>query len=122
MKANLDSFVYFDNDNFSLQIKSGQRDIVERSAAGLDGAVSIDLGRRTRKIIQTGQLRAANKFALNQRMADIDEIFDGQLRTLSAPDGQVFENLRIDSFQTGEVVSGGSSVSCNYEIVYTQLG
>jgi hypothetical protein len=122
MKANLNSFVYFDNDSFSLQIKSGQRNVVEKNAAGLDGTVSIDLGSRARKIIQTGQLRAANKSALNQKIADIDEMFDGQLRTLTAPDGRVFENLRIDSFQTGQIVSGGSSVSCDYEIVYTQLG
>jgi len=122
MKANLDSFVYFDNDSFNLQIKSRQRAVVERSAAGLDGAVCIDLGQRTRKMIQTGQLRAANKSALNEKIADIDEMFDGQLRTLISPDGRIFENLRIDSFQTGEIVSGGSSVSCTYEIIYIQLG
>jgi hypothetical protein len=122
MKANLNSFVYFDNDSFSLQIKSGQRNVVEKNAAGLDGTVSIDLGSRARKIIQTGQLRAANKSALNEKIADIDEMFDGQLRTLSTPDGRIFENLRMDSFQTGQIVSGGSSVSCDYEIVYTQLG
>ena len=122
MKANLDNFVYFDSDSFNLQIKSRQRDVAERRAIGLDGAVSIDLGQRTRKLIQTGQLRAANKSSLNEKNADIDEMFDGQMRTLITPAGMMFENLRIDSFQTGAVVVSGSAVSCTYEIVYTQLG
>ena len=122
MKANLDNFVYFDSDSFNLQIKSRQRDVAERGAVGLDGAVSIDLGQRTRKLIQTGQLRASNKTALNEKIADIDEMFDGQMRTLITPAGRMFENLRIDSFQTEAVVVSGSAVSCTYEIVYTQLG
>jgi hypothetical protein len=122
MKANLDNFVYFDSDSFNLQIKSRQRDIVSRKAVGLDGETGIDLGQRSRKLVQSGQLRAANKNMLNEQIADIDKMFDGQSRTLITPGGKAFEDLRIDSFQTGDVVVSGSAVSCNYEIIYTQLG
>ena len=120
MKAVLDNEIIFNEDYFGLEIKSFQREVVQRSAAGLDGQVSIDLGLRGRKLVQKGQLRAKNQAELQEIIDEIDGLIDGNEHILKSPDGRVFENLVIESFQTGSFVFGGAQTSCQYQITYTQ--
>ncbi len=107
---------------FELEVKSPQRDIVQRSAAGLDGQVNIDLGFRGRKIVQKGELRAKNQAELQRQIDQINELIDGKLHILKCPDGRIFENLLIDEFQMGSSVTGGAHTCCQYKIAYTQQG
>ena len=44
MKAVLDDKIFFSEKSFELEVKSPQRSIIQRSAAGLDGQINIDLG------------------------------------------------------------------------------
>ncbi len=121
MKAVLDE-VIFNEESFELEIKSPQRDAIQRSAAGLDGQINIDLGLRARKLIQKGELRAKNQKELGQRIDAINELIDGNLHILKCPDGRIFENLLIEEFQTGASASGGAQTSCQYQIIYKQQG
>jgi hypothetical protein len=116
----LDDKVIFDEESFELEVRSPQRSIIQRSAAGLDGQVSIDLGLRGRKLVQKGELRARNQAELRKRIGEIDELIDGSLHTLRCLDGRVFENLLIENFQTDSFVSGGAHISCQYSITYIQ--
>ncbi len=120
MKAVLDEQISFDRMSFELEVKSPQRSIIQRSATGLDGQVGIEMGLRGRKIVQKGQLRAASQNELQQQIDAIDELIDGSLHVLKCPDGRVFENLIIESFQTDHYVSGGAHISCPYSITYVQ--
>jgi hypothetical protein len=121
MKAVLDEIV-FNEESFELEIKSPQRSVIQRSAAGLDGQVGIDLGLRERKLVQKGVLRAKNQRELQQRIDAINEIIDGNLHTLKCPNGRIFENLLIEELQTGTLINGGAHTSCQYQITYTQQG
>ena len=47
MSATLDGQELFDRQQLQIEQESVHRDSVERTAAGLDGILSIDLGRRS---------------------------------------------------------------------------
>jgi hypothetical protein len=122
MGTTLDGQAVFDEQDLAIAVGSPSRASLTRTVAGLDGVASIDLGRRTRQIRQTGVLRAASRSALLARVSAIVTFIDGRTHTLTAPDGQTYGNLRMDAFtQIGEC-AGGAGTSIRYEIVYTQLG
>jgi hypothetical protein len=104
-----------------IEAESLRRQSIERSAAGLDGVVSIDLGGRGRKIRQKGELRARSKTELNSRVEAISALMDGDAHTLANSQGETFENLRIDSVGVKNERVSGSGVVADYEIIYTQL-
>lgn len=122
MKAVLDDKVFFSETVFALEVKSPQRDIIQRLAAGLDGQVNIDLGFRGRKIVQKGELRARNQAELQKQIDEINGLIDGKLHILKCPDGRIFGNLLIDEFQTGSSITGGAHICCKYKLTYTQQG
>jgi len=122
MKANLDESVYFDSKSFRLKVNSWQRNYIERSGIGLDGTVSIDMGLSKRVIVQSGRFAAASLAEASEMIEAVNGMFGGAARTLSCPDGRVFENLRIDGFSTDDVTAGNLSSGIKYEIIYTQLG
>lgn len=117
----LDGERIFGGGLVEIKAGSGRREAVEKSAAGLDGVVSIDMGLRSRKLRQAGELRAASRADLDSRLAAVSALMDGKTHKLSADGGQEFENVRMDSFEVnGERPSGGGVVA-DYKIIYTQL-
>ena len=120
MNAVLDDKIIFNEESFEIEVKSPQRNIVQRSAPGLDGQVSIDLGLRGRKLVQKGELRAKNQTELQKKIDEINELIDGNLHTLKCPDARVFEDILIKEFQTGAAIIGGAHTSCQYHITYIQ--
>jgi hypothetical protein len=68
MSTTLDGQRLFDEEGLRIEPGSFGRDSVERTAAGLDGVLSIDLGRRSRKIKQSGVLRAQSRAKMNERI------------------------------------------------------
>ncbi len=120
MGITLDGNTVFDRDGLSLKVGNVSRACVERSAAGLDGVLSIDMGARGRRLLQSGTLRAVSGAAMDRRIASVDSFRDGASHTLVA-DGETFEDLRMDSFEVTHRRSIGAGVVVDYEIVYTQL-
>jgi len=121
MKVTLDTQMLFDEQALEISAGSFSRDSIERTVPGLDGVLSIDLGRRGRKIKQTGTLRARSRAELDKRISRIAEFMDGDTHTLITSSGRDFANLRIDSFKTGTENASGTGIVVDYEIVYTQL-
>jgi hypothetical protein len=121
MKATLDSNILFDEQTLEISAGSFSRDSIERTVPGLNGVLSIDLGRRGRKIKQTGTLRAKSQVQLDERISKIATFMDGNTHTLITSDGREFVNLRMDSFKTGTENANGIGIVVNYEIIYTQL-
>lgn len=122
MSITLDGKAVFDRQEVSLSVGSPNRASVERAVAGLDGMLSIDIGLRSRQIRQTGLLRAPSRAAMTGRLQAIEAFLDGRTHTLVAPDGQVYDNLRMDAFRKACESVAGPGVTVEYEIVYTQLG
>lgn len=100
---------------------SWQRARQEYSFAGLDGTVSVDLGRRARQIKQRGTLVAGNREELEGLIAEIEAAIDGQAYELIDRYGVSYQNVRMDHFTRTSPVQGGNQTRCEYEIVYTQL-
>jgi hypothetical protein len=120
MRVSLDGQGLFD-EPVTIEAESIRRESIERSAAGLDGVVSIDLGGRGRKVRQKGELRARSKTELNSRVEAVSALMDGDTHTLVGSQGETFENLRIDSVSVKNERASGSGVVADYEIIYAQL-
>jgi len=121
MSTTLDGQKLFDEQNLVLEPGSFRRDSLERTMAGLDGVLSIDLGGRSRKIKQTGVLRAKSRAQMSERIGSISAYMDGDTHILVATDGEEFDNLRMDSFRVISERANGGGVVVDYEIVYSQL-
>lgn len=102
--------------------KSWQRATKDEAFAGLNGVLSVDMGRRGRKIVQQGSLSAKSVKALTQMMDAITAYINGQAYELVDENGCVYSAVRMDHFQIVGNIKLGHPVSCAYEIEYTQLG
>ena len=117
----IDGQALFDEHRMTIDIGSFTRNSIERKIPGLDGMLSIDLGRSSRKISQTGTLRAKSRTYMNDRINAISAFADGDTHTLVTNSGQKLDNLRMDSFNTSKERADGIGIVVDYEIVYTQL-
>ena len=119
--VNLDGINLFGEGESQIEVGSFGRESIERSVAGLDGVISIDLGERGRKIRQKGEIRARSKAELDSKVGAISSLVDGDTHTLVSSQGKTFENLRVDSVSVKNERESGSGVVSDYEIVYVQL-
>ena len=120
MGGTLDGQELFEEHQMEIEQGSVSRDSIERTAAGLDGVLSIDLGQRGRKIIQKGVLRVKSRPQMSERINAISGYMDGKTHTLTTG-GEEFKNLRMDVFKITRERANGGGLCCDYEIVYTQL-
>ena len=121
MFASLDGQSVFGGSEIEVIFGSVKRAYIERAAAGVDGVVSIDLGKRGRSVTQKGVLQGKSRSELNERIKAIGAFIDGKAHTLVTNNGERVENLRVDSFKSINERASGSGLVCDYEIVYTQL-
>jgi hypothetical protein len=122
MRVTLDGQAVFAEQKLTIVVGSPSRASLERTVAGLDGVLSIDLGARSRRIRQTGVLYAAGRVAMNAQIDAITAFLDGRTHTLTTAGGRTYNNLRMDSFQPLRERAGGPGIVVEYEIAYTQLG
>jgi hypothetical protein len=121
MNVTLDGQNLFDQQQLNIETSSIRRASVERSMPGLDGVLNIDLGRRSRQVIQKGTLQAKSRTQMNDRIGAISAYLDGSTHMLTTSNGEVFENLRMDVFKAGKEQISGAGMVIDYEIAYTQL-
>ena len=121
MSAALDGQSLFDEQQLEIEPGSVSRDSIERTVPGLDGMLSVDLGRRGRKVKQRGVLRAKSRSQMDDRISIISAYMDGDTHTLLTSGGKEFGNLRMDVFKVSKERASGGGVAIDYEIVYTQL-
>ena len=120
MSTTLDGQILFDEQQLEIELDSFSRDSIEKAVPGLNGVLSIDLGRRGRKIKQRGVLRARSRSQMDDRISTISAYMDGDTHTLVTTSGEEFANLRMDVFKVNKE-RAGSGIVVDYEIVYTQL-
>jgi hypothetical protein len=121
MSITLDGQNLFDELGLRIEQDSIRRDSLERTVTGLDGVLSIDMGRRSRKIKQRGLLRTGSRAQMDGRIDAILSYIDGKTHTLVNGSGEQFDNVRMDAFKVTEEKTEGGGLCCDYEIVYTQL-
>ena len=120
MQVTLDEQRLFDEQRLEIRTGSLSRASMERTVPGLDGVLSIDLGRRNRQITQSGTLRAKSRLQMDSRIGTISAHIDGDTHTLVVGN-QELEKLRMDSFKILSEHKEGAGIRIDYEIVYTQL-
>lgn len=121
MQVTLDGQRLFDEQPLEIRTGSFSRASMERAVPGLDGVLSIDIGRRNRQITQTGTLRAESRLQMDGRISTISAHMDGNSHTLISGNRE-FNNLRMDTFKILSEHMDGIGIRVGYEIVYTQLG
>ncbi|MHC4394608.1 MAG: hypothetical protein ACYS1A_03040 [Planctomycetota bacterium] len=121
MGATLDGQNLFDEQQLEILPGSFSRDSIERAVAGLDGLLSIDLGKRGREIKQTGVLQAKSRAQMTEKINTITAYMNGDTHTLIKGDGESMDNLRMDTFRVSKERTSGGGLYCDYEIIYTQL-
>lgn len=121
MSTTLDGQKLFDEQQLDIERGSISRGSIERSIAGLDGVLNIDMGSRGRKIKQTGVLTAKSKLQMQQRIIAVSAFMDGDTHKLITSAGEELDDLRMDAFEVIKERAGGSGLVVDYEITYTQL-
>jgi hypothetical protein len=121
MGTTLDGQRLFDEQKLQVEVGSLKRDSIERTIPGLDGVLSIELGRRGRQIKQSGSLQAPSVTQMNDRIGAISAYMDGQTHKLVTNSGEEFDDIRMDVFKVTKERSSGTGLCCDYEIVYRQL-
>lgn len=121
MSVTLDGQKIFDEEELKVEPGSVRQDSLERAVPGLDGLLSIDLGKRSRKIKQRGVLRARSQSQMNHRITAISAFINGNTYKLVISGDREFDNLRMDTFRVTDERTSGNGVVIDYEIVYTQL-
>ena len=121
MYATLDGQDLFGQQELEIQPDSINRASTGRAVSGLNGLVSIDLGKRSRKVRQKGTLRAQSRSRMRDRIKAISAYLDGNTHTLMIGSDEKFENVRMDVFRASKKRPAGGGLAVDYEIVYTQL-
>ena len=121
MSTTLDGQILFDDDKLAIEPASVTRESLQIAVPGLDGLLSIDLGKRARTIKQKGLLTAQSSQQMNNKISAISAYIDGNTHKLITDTGQEFDNLRMDTFKVSQQRTSGAAVLVDYEIVYTQL-
>lgn len=97
---------------------------LDRTFAGLDGVVSIDLGATTRPITIAGRLVADTADDLLDQMAALAGLnSSADLLTLAVGDGRTFSNVRLEDIRWGRMLApGGEQRSAiAYQMQLSQL-
>lgn len=105
----------------SFQPGSWRRAMVKRSFAGVDGELLIDLGMRSRGIVQKGRLSGETAAALQTILEQIEAFLDGATHSLEDNHGRTFAPVVMESFECNTPVVRGREFWCDYTISYTQL-
>ena len=119
MKVTLDEIIEFEQTE--LAVGSWRRESIERATAGVDGAIKVDLGRRTREIVQKGVIRSPSRAALLAKVDFIRDMGNGASHTTETAEGDKFENMWIETVKIGSTEYRGSGASVEIEIRYVQL-
>jgi hypothetical protein len=98
-----------------------QRQQVRRGFCGLDGELVINLGLRGRHIAQTGRLQASSTAELQELIAAIEALADGQPRELIDNHDQVYPRVLLEAFEPAGPVQLGRGFFCDYHVRYWQM-
>jgi hypothetical protein len=120
MNAAFDGTVLF--EQLDLTVGSWERSALEKSAVGVDGVVSVDLGKRAREVVVRGLVRAFSDQRLMIRLDAVRALADGACHTLAVSDGRYFDRLRVDGVETGSRSYSGRGVCCEFTVRFRQLG
>jgi hypothetical protein len=117
----LDDAPLFDSGPCELTAHPWPRQFVHRPLAGRDSEVILDLGRRSRTVVQTGQLRGSTALELALQIDRLENLPGAQQYTLVDAFGQTYFPVLVETAGLTASVTRGPSFTADYEILYRQL-
>ena len=100
---------------------SWQRSVQHRGFAGVNGELVLDMGLRSRLVLQDGRLQAASASALNTLISQIEQFVDGELHTLIDNYSHSYSPVFVEHFEPTTPIQRGRAFWCEYAIRYRQL-
>ncbi len=119
--STLDDIDLFGSGPHELHCGTWQRATARRGFSGLDGELVLDLGRRSRRLTQTGRLQAGTAEELDGLIRDIELRNDGKLHALVDNHSRSFPRVLIEEFQATGPIRIGRGFWCDYTILFRQL-
>lgn len=98
-----------------------RRSLQSRGFAGVDGELVLNLGLRSRQIVQTGRLQADSADALQALLNAIDSRCDGAAHGLVDNHGNSYASVILEQCETTSPVRRGRGFYCDYRAEYRQL-
>ena len=111
----------FHSGPHAFRFEPWQRSMHRRGFAGADGEVVLDLGLRSRNIVQTGRLQAATADALHALLDAINAHCDGAVHDLVDNYGRSYSQVILERCETTTPVRCSRGFYCDYHIEYRQL-
>jgi len=97
-----------------------RRAVQHRAFAGLDGELALDMGMRSRAIVQAGRLQADTASDLRDLIEAIEAFVDGRPHALTDNHGFVYTGVILESFEPKSPLRRGRGFFCEYEAHYLQ--
>ncbi|MBS3734480.1 MAG: hypothetical protein KGY99_06085 [Phycisphaerae bacterium] len=117
----LDGDTLFASGPHAVRVPSWPRRQQRRALSGLDGELVLDMGLRSRELVQTGRLAAATAEDIRIRIDAIVARIDGRTHTLTDALGRTFSRVLVESFEPSAPVRRGRAFWCDYTLTYRQL-
>ncbi len=117
----LDGQNLFGSGPHAVQAGPWERELQRRSFSGVDGELILDMGLRSRPIIQTGRLQAASATEVHGAISQIETFLDGKTHTLVDNHGQTYDGVILEAFEPTTPVRRGRGFWCEYKAGYRQL-
>ncbi len=119
--SSLDSQDLFGSGPHSIRPETWLRAMHRRGLAGVDGELILDMGLRSRRIVQVGRLQATTAAAIHSLISAIEDTLDGKTHTLSDDLGCTYSPVIIEKFEPTTPVKRGRGFWCDYTLLYRQL-
>ncbi|MGA2265406.1 MAG: hypothetical protein ABSH10_03135 [Phycisphaerae bacterium] len=119
--STLDALDLFGSGPHAFRAGPWERATIRRGFSGLDGELVLDLGLRSRAIVQTGRLQAVTAEAMAALVGAIESAANGCCHSLVDNHGQVYPRVIVEEFQPTTPTSRGRGFWCDYILRYRQL-
>jgi len=111
----------FGSGPHSFRELSWQRQQFRRGFAGVSGELVMDMGLRSRQVVQAGRLQAQSAGELQAVMEQIERLIDGKTHVLEDNHGRSFRRVIVEHFEPETPLARGRGFWCDYTIRYRQL-
>jgi hypothetical protein len=119
--SSLDGVDLFGSGPHGFATLAWERSQVRRGFAGVDGEMVVDMGLRSRRIVQTGRLCAPTAEALDAIVNEIELWQDGRLHQLIDNLGRTYPRVMMEGFALDGPPKCGRGFWCEYTVNYLQF-
>lgn len=119
--STLDGIDLFSSGPHSIRPPAWTRQLERRNFPGISGELILDMGLRSRTIVQQGRLQATTAADLADIIARIQSLLDGQEHVLVDNHNLTYPRVLLERFEPSSELQHGRGFWCDYTLHYRQL-